>query len=192
MRQLELFLGHHSCLSGPGGHSRDRSPSEFGGREDHFTCVYGVGFPRLIHLGNSLWGNLIPTPPPPPAPAQHKLMCISLKAGGVRPASGLHRTSEDAYLAPWDLLLLPPSWRACKRQGDSEKQDAAGVGLPGSRWGKWGLPFVDPHPVPLGPSIRPLPPLVVLQCFSWKVRPNSLNQSGFPSNTGRSWFTYNR
>lgn len=29
-----------------------------------YLC-YGVGFPRLIHLGNSLWGNLTPSPPCP-------------------------------------------------------------------------------------------------------------------------------
>lgn len=84
-----------------------------------------------------------------------------------------------------------PSPEGLPKRKVSEEQDRAGVGPPGSR-GKWGLLLVDPHPEPLGPDICPPPAPLPLQCFSWKVRPNSLNQSGFPSNPGRSRFTYNR
>lgn len=72
--QPKLFLAHHSYL--------DQEVScglganvEFGRKEDHATCVPGAGFPRPDSPGNSLWGNLIPSPPP--IPVQHKLMGIS-------------------------------------------------------------------------------------------------------------------
>ena len=140
MRQLELFLGHHSCLSGPGGHSRDRSPSEFGGREDHFTCVYGVGFPRLIHLGNSLWGNLIPTPPPPrPSATQTDVYLSESRRSETSkwPSQDLRRR------IPCSLGFAPssPFLEGLQKTGGLREAGRGRRGAPGEQVGEVGSPL---------------------------------------------------
>lgn len=110
---------------------------EFGSGEDHFTCVYGVGFPRLIHLGNSLWGNLIPSRCL--CPTQTDVYLSETRQRQQETSKWPSPGPQKRLLAPCDLLILPlPGGHAKERgaltaRGSPNSAHTTGVSQEGSR-----------------------------------------------------------